>query len=227
MNAKIEGVRSEVRALGSRLEQLLDEFARDRSAKLDDVFDALQGLAHRIDSRWDMSADRAASGWHRDADEADTIASFFSGRARRLLEGRPGAVPAATPLLDAAAMASGLRVGALTLAGEATAAINVARDDAVRLERLTGSIGAADLARTWMASPEWQTAPGSEAAGHAMTLAITDARAMAAGLRSREAIAMTRASPIVALQAAGADPRDWLAAARAETEAPLLIMVKD
>jgi hypothetical protein len=227
MNAKIDGVRGEVRLLGDRLDRLLDEFARDRTEKLEDMFDALQALAQRIESRWDMSGDRAASGWHRDADEADVIGSFFAGRARRLLDGRPEAVAAATPLLDAAAMASGLRVGALTLSGETAAAIGVANDDAVRLQRLTGDIGAADLARRCIASPQWHAAPGSDTAQHAASLAIAEARVVATTLRAREAIVNTRAAPLAAMQAAGTDPRAWLRAAREERDAPVLIMLED
>lgn len=224
MSAKIDGVRDEVRALGNKLDRLLDEFARDRTEKLDDMLNALRGLAQRIDSRWSMSADKAEVGWHRDADEADTLGNFFSGRARRLLDARPTAIAEATPLLDASAMASGLRVGALALSGETAAAISVARDDSGRIERLTGGIGAADLARAWMALPAWQSAPGSEAAGNALALATTEARAAAASLRAREATAATRAAPLLALEAKGLHARDWLAAARGEQDAPLLLM---
>lgn len=226
MNARIDGVRDEVRGLGVKLDRLLDEFARDRTERVDDMIDGLRGLAHRIDSRWAMSTDTAESGWHRDADEADTLGNFFSARARRLLDARPDAVAEATPLLNASAMASGLRVGALALSGEIAAAISVARDDAARLERLTGAIGAADLARAWLAAPAWQAAPGSEDAGHALTRASTEARALAATLRAREAVAVTRAAPLLALEAKGVHPREWLGAARAEKDAPVLLMAR-
>lgn len=224
MSKKIDGVREDVRALNGKLDRLLDEFARDRTEKLDEMLDRLHGLAERIDTRWSMSVDRAEIGWHRDADEADNIGNFFTGRARRLLDARPTAIKEATPLLDASAMASGLRVGALAQSGETMAAIGVAREDAGRLERLTGGIGAADLARAWMAAPEWQSAPGSNAAGDALLLATTEARAIAMTLRSREAAAVTRAAPLIALEAKGIRARDWLSAAREEHHAPLLLM---
>jgi len=224
MSKKIDGVREDVRALDGKLDRLLDEFARDRTEKLDEMLDRLLGLAERIDTRWSMSVDKAEIGWHRDADEADSLGNFFSGRARRLLEARPAAIREATPLLDASAMASGLRVGALAQSGETKAAINVARDDAGRLERLTGDIGAADLARAWMAAPEWRTVPGSNAAGDALMLATTEARAIAMTLRCREAAAVTRAAPLIALEAKGIPARDWLSAAREEQDAPILLL---
>ena len=224
MSHKIDGVRDEVRALGAKLDRLLDEFARDRSEQLDDMLEALRGLAERIDTRWQMSTDKAEAGWHRDADEADTLGHFFRGRAQRLLAARPGAVEEATPLLDATAMASGLRVGSLALAGETAAAIGVARDDSARLVRLTGSVGAADLARARLAQWAPDAPVGSSAAGDALLRASTDARATAAVLRAREAAAATRAAPLVALQAKAIHPREWLAAARAEEQSPLLLM---
>lgn len=226
MNAKIDGVRDEVRGLGVKLDRLLDEFARDRTERVDDMLDALRGLAHRVDSRWMMSTHKAESSWHRDADEADTLGIFFSGRARRLLNARPDAVAEAAPLLDASAMASGLRVGALALSGETAAAISVAREDAAQLQRLTGAIGAADLARAWMAAPDWRAAPGSEDAGHALARASAEARTLAMTLRAREAAAATRAAPLLALEMRGVHPREWLGAARAEEEAPVLVMVE-
>ncbi len=224
MSKKIDGMREDVRALEGKLDRLLDEFARDRTEKMDEMLDRLRGLAERIDTRWSMSNDRAEIGWNRDADEADNLGNFFTGRARRLLDARPTAITEATPLLDASAMVSGLRVGALALSGETMTATSVARDDAGRLERLAGGIGAADLARAWMAAPEWQTGPGSSAAGDALVLATTEALATAMMLRSREAAAVTRAAPLIALEAKGVHARDWLGAAREDQGTPLLLM---
>ncbi|MEC3949257.1 hypothetical protein [Sphingobium sp. HWE2-09] len=225
MSKKIDGVRAHVRALDGKLDQLLDEFARDRTEKLDDMLDRLRGLAERVDMRWSMSTDKAEIGWHRDADEADNLGSFFSGRARRILDARPYAIAEATPLLEACTMASGLRIGALALSGEMAAAISVAQDDALRLERLTGSLGAADLSRSWIAAPEWKTAPGTEVAGDALALMATEARSAAAALRAREAVALSRAAPLISLQTKNAHAREWLGAAREEQDVPVLLMM--
>jgi hypothetical protein len=225
ISRKIDGVREEVRALGAKLDRLLDEFARDRTESLNDMLDELCGLAERIDTRWTMSADKAEAGWHRDADAADSLGNFFSGRARRLLDARPDAIAEATPLLDASAMASGLRVGALALSGETSAAISVARDDAVRLERLTGSIGAADLARAWITQSGWQIGSATTNSNDALALTMKDASAAAASLRAREATAVTRAAPLIALQKKLVHARNWLGAARDEEASPLLLMI--
>lgn len=225
MSRKIDGVRADVRALDGKLDQLLDQFARDRTERLDDMLDRLRGLAEDIDTRWSMSAERAAMGWQRDADEAGSLGGFFAGRARRLLDARPDAVLEAAPLLDACAMASGLRVGALAMSGETPAAVRVARDDAARLEGMTGAIGAADLARAWLASSPWRAEPGSNAAAESLALVSARARSAANSLRLREAAVATRAAPLVALDARGVQARDWLGAAREEQEAPVLLLV--
>lgn len=225
MSKKIDGLRADMRALDGKLDQLLDEFARDRTEKLDDMIDRLRGLAERVDMRWGMSTDKAEIGWHRDADEADNLGNFFSGRARRILDARPYAIDEATPLLDACTMASGLRIGALALSGETAAAISVAQDDALKLERLTGSVGAADLARSCIAAPEWKMAPGTGVAGDALALMSAEARKAAAALRAREAVVLSRAAPLMSLQANSVHAREWLGAAREEKEAPLLLMM--
>lgn len=224
MNRKIDRVRDEVRALGEKLEAVhADVRAIDLTLVADRV-KQLRGLARSVDNGWTMSDEGARSSWRNDAGEARRLHDFFEGRAEQLLADQPLAVTEATPLLDASAMASGLRVATLALSGEMVAAINVAREDAVRLEQLTGGIGAADLARGWLAQPQWQRPSGSDAAGDALALATREARATAATLRAREAVAATRAAPLLALDAKGLRARGWLGAARAEENAPLLLM---
>lgn len=224
MNRKIDGVRKDVRALDGKLDRLLEEFARDRTERLDEMLDRLLGLAERIDMRWNMSTQKAEIGWHRDADEADHLGNFFTGRARRLLDAQPTAVSEVTPLLDASAMASGLRIGALALSGEAAASISVAQDDAGHLQRLTGGIGAVDLVRSWMATSDWQAAVASDAAASTLQQISAEARTDARNLRDRELMAATRAAPLVALEAKGIHAREWLAAAREEQDVPLLLL---
>jgi hypothetical protein len=55
-------------------------------------------------------------------------------------------------------------------------------------------------------------------------LAMKEAQAIAVTLRSREAVAVTRAAPLIALGAKGIHARDWMYAAREEQDAPLLLM---
>lgn len=222
VSRKIDGVRGDVRALGVKLDRLLDALAQDRAERLDDMIEALRGVAREIDHRWSMSTERAAIGWQRDADEAARLGNFFEGRARRLLEGAPTAVEEATPLLDAWVMASGLHVAALALSGETPAAITVARDDGDRLERLTGTIGAADLARARLSAVA--PLPGSATAADELQETIVQTRSLAEALRRREAAATTRGAPFIALQKKGLDARDWLVAARDEDDAPVLLL---
>lgn len=222
INHKINGLRREVLALGDKLDRLLELTAQDRADRLEDMIEALRGLAREIDHRWSMSAERAAIGWHRDADEAARLGTFFEGRARRMLSRQAFAIEEVTPLLDAMVMATGLRVGALALSDETSTAINVARDDARQLEQITGDIGAADLVRGRLA--EIIPVAGDANAGPLIEQEWADAREVVSSLRSREALATTRAAPLIALNASGASARDWFAAAREEEDAPVLFM---
>ncbi len=224
MSRKIDGLTSELRSLGDKLDQLQVD-VRDIDLKaIADRMAQLRGLARSIDGGWLMSDGGARINWRDNASEARRLNNFFEGRAEQVLLKAPLAVDDAAPLLDAGAMASSLRVGALALSGETAAAINVAQEDAERLQRLTGGIGAADLVRARLASSEWIRRPGSEAAGEALITASAQARSTARTLRSREAVAATRAAPLISLREKGVNPREWLAAARAEEETPLLFM---
>lgn len=224
ISRKIDGVQDEVRALSQKLEAMHADVRTIDLKLVGDRLKQLLGLARSVDSAWAMSDEGARISWRDDAGEARRLQDFFEGRAEQLLTDQPLAVMEATPLLDASAMASALRVGALALAGETSAAITVAQEDAKRLERLTGGIGAADLARAWLALSELPQAPGGAVAGDELAMAITEARAAAVTLRAREAIAARRAGPLMALEAKGVPPRMWLWAARAEEEVALLLL---
>ncbi len=224
LNGKIDGVSSDVRLLGDKLDALHGDVRKIDLKAVSDRLVQLRGLARSIEGGWLMTDEGARSIWREGANEARQIHDFFEGRAEQLLSDNPFAVTEATPLLDASAMASALRVGALALSGETPAAIHVARENANRLERLTGGIGAADLVRTRLATSEWKAAPGSNAAGEALATASQAARAVAATLRAREAMAATRAAPLIALNEKGVHPREWLRAARLEEDVPLLFL---
>ena len=186
MNRKIDGLRDQVAALGERLDAIQADIRAIDLTLVADRLKQLRGLARSIDAGWAMSGEGARLSWRDDAGEARRLHDFFEGRAEQLLTDRPLAVIEAAPLLDASAMASALRVSALALSGETAAAIDVAQGDAIRLERLTGGVGAIDLARDWLARPDRRQAPGSDAAGAALAQATSEARAAASTLRSRE-----------------------------------------
>lgn len=224
MSRKIDGLREQVAALGEKLDAIHADVRAIDLTLVADQLQQLRGLARSVDAGWTMSADGARRSWRTDASEARQLHDFFEGRAERLLADRPLAVIEAAPLLDASATASALRVSALALSGETAAAIGVAQDDAARLERLTGGVGAADLARDWLTKPDRLQSPGSDAAGLALTQATSEARAAASTLRNREAVAATRALPLMALEGKGMTARDWLGAARDEAASPLLLM---
>lgn len=126
-------------------------------------------------------------------------------------------------MFDAVAFANSLRVAAFAACNESIVAHEAAADGARTIERLTGSIGAADLVRSSLAetsvevgTPEWDTA---------FSAAKEDAGPKVRYIRQREAAIATRTAPLASLEARGIAPRDWLAAAREETEAPLLVLL--
>ena len=222
MSYKIDKLRGDVRALGDKMDRVIALIETDRAERLADTIVSLEELARSLDQRWSLSDGAATSGWLRDADEARQLGALFSGRAHRLLAERPLAVEEAGPLLDAMTMASSLRVAAHSLAGETRAAVRVAHDDAERIYRLTGQIGATDLARERL--PDWHSDVGTPAGENMLDEAEAGARAAAQRLRRREAAAATRAAPLLALEAQGLHSRDWLRAAHEEQDAPLLFL---
>jgi len=98
-------------------------------------------------------------------------------------------------------------------------------DGARTIERLTGGIGLADLARHELTSSE--ASAGSQEWTFALAAASETSRGAVRKIREREAAAATRAAPLTALEARGIRARDWLEAAREEKEAPVLVMLEE
>lgn len=127
----------------------------------------------------------------------------------------------ADPMVDALARAGGLRVACLMAMNQGPAATAAASENARQIEGLTGAIGKADLVLARMpagidrASREWEDD---------VSAAESEAAPIAEAWRQREAIAATRAAPLAQLEANGITSHDWLAAARAETDEPVLLL---
>ena len=127
----------------------------------------------------------------------------------------------ADTMVDALSLAGGLRVACLMACNESAAATSAATENARQIEGLTGNIGMADLVLARLpggierASQEWE---------EALTGAEAEATPIAASWRQREAMAATRAAPLPQLERDGVTPREWLAAAREETEQPVLLL---
>lgn len=225
MSAKIDGVKRAVHALADQIETVSAKIDALQQDAIDVDFAELKSLSKSFDEAWRLSDEAASRRWHDVARGALSQQSRFELRADRALNQGAQHYLAADAFLDAVSLASALRVAALAASNEVIAAQDAAADGARSIERMTGMIGLADLSRARLALADAR--PGTLE----WTLAQADAnqsmRPVALKIRRREAAAITRAAPLAALQGHGIKPREWLEAARSETNSPILFMPAD
>lgn len=222
VSAKIERLRRSVSAMGDRLEQIgdrIDQLSRDI---VDIDFVEIQALAKSHDEAWWLSASAAETRWHDVARAALSYQSRFEMRADRILQQGMDRYLLADPFLDAASMASGLRVASLAACNEVAAAQAAAADGARGIERLTGGIGLADLGRVERA--KLRASPGSTQWAVAQARASQAVGPIIQKIRQREAAAATRAAPLARLGDWGMSSREWLERARSEKEDAFLYL---
>lgn len=222
VSAKIDGVRRAIDDVATLIHAVSAQIEEVRRDIIEADFSALKTIAEQMDEAWLLTdGSRAERQWHDVAREAHRLQNRFAGRAEYLLAGPDGYAPA-DPMLDAFALASGLRFSALAACNETAASSEAARDASRTLQNLTGRIGLADLARQQVEAKAVE--PGSQAWSLELTTASERARPVARKLRDREAALATRPAPLLAIEAQGISPRDWLRSAQEETEAPVLFM---
>lgn len=225
ISAKIDGVRRAVDGVAELIHALSAQIEEVRRDMIEADFALLKTIAEQMDEAWLLSdTSRAERQWHDAAREAHRLQNRFAGRAENLLAGPDGYLPA-DPMLDAFALASGVRFSALAACNETAASTEAARDASRTLQNLTGRIGLADLAQHEVQSASIE--PGSQAYSLALTQASADARPIAKKLRDREAALATRPAPLLAIEEKGITPRDWLRRAYEEPDAPVLFMPAD
>ena len=128
---------------------------------------------------------------------------------------------AARPHLEAFALVTGLRIAALLTCDEVETARRVELDTCQRLDRLTGSLGLADLLPAAMLEgPQ----PGSQDWLLERARAGKELRPVVSEMRFREQALATRTAALPLLEDAGVHPREWLEQARAEEGAELLCL---
>lgn len=222
MNTRLSRVEEKLATLVDGTDRILAAVERIRQDQLAAEFAALRSQVSLFEEAWLMSdARRAAQQWHEVALATRPFQDRFEDRAREVLFAMPPEFAVADPMVDALALAGGLRVACLMAMNQGPAATAAASEYARQIEGLTGAIGKADLILARMpagidrASQEWEDA---------LSAAESEAAPIAKAWRQREAVAATRAAPLTQLEADGIMPRDWLAAARAETEEPVLVL---
>lgn len=220
---RIGRVQKSVDCLAAKIDLIGTKIDQVRQDLIDADLAELKALAKSLDEGWSLASnDRAERQWHDVAKGALSQQVRFELRAEHILRLNPD-YALADAMFDAVAFANSLRVTAFAACNESIAAHEAAADGARTIERLTGGIGAADLVRSSIAeasvevgTPEWDTA---------FLAAKDDAGPKVRQIRQREAAIASRTAPLPLLEARGITPRDWLAAAREETEAPILLLL--
>lgn len=221
MSRKIDGVRLAVEATTERIDAI--GYKIEKQPRLA-ALEKLRGLAASIDESWALSDAAAERRWLDDGRLGVELIKTFEDQADQMLARGPAGLSMAAPMLDAISMTSALRFTALAAAGETKAALDVAKRDAQLIEKLTGGIGLIDLARGRLIERGLSTR--SPDIREVFEDVIEEVRSDEELIRSREAAANTRAAPLEMLEATGIRPRDWLAAAYEEKEAPLLAVME-
>lgn len=225
ISAKIDGVRHAVENVASQISAVSAQIEVVRHDMIEADFAVLKTLAEQMDEAWLLGdSSRAERQWHDVARGAHQMQNRFSGRAAYLLAGPDGYEPA-DPMLDALALASGLRVAALAACNESAAAREAAADGYHSIDSLTGRVGLASLVRRGLDASG--IAPASQDWKLALARTSEEFRPIVRKIRDREAVLATRAAPLQSLEERGIAPRDWLRTAHEEKSEQLLIMMRD
>ena len=218
MSQQIRRVEKRVEALGDKLDAIavsVEQLRRDRIAEdMDDLRTAVQ----RMDEGWQLSAPEAQ--WRDVAGEMHKLQTRFSRQVDELLTRDD--VVGAEPFLDAVALASTIRVSARLAAGDEAVAREAAEKGMSMLRGYGQRFRLADIALAKMrqtqvpaATPQW-----NETLKHS----VEDVRPMVGAMRAREAAAASTVLTLNELSEWQIGGRDWMEAARSETDAPFVFL---
>ncbi len=225
MTAKINAVQQDIAAMQGQLHSISSRIERVHQDMIEADFLAVHSLSRLYEEGWGFTdLNRAEQQWLRISHEARSLQDRFAWRARELLNTDLAHVATADRMIDAANLASGLRVASLVACNEGALAETVAAEAAMQVEAITGSIGLAELTHGFL--PEGKEA-GTSDYEIEMTRARDAARPLLNKLREREAATATRTAPLQLLAERKIAPRAWLEAARNETQEPVLMLLAD
>lgn len=217
--AKIGRVEAKVDALGDRLDAIARGVAFLRRDRIAEDFTRLRTAAQMLDEAWLLSDPLPQ--WRLVAEEAIFVSNQFERRALELLGDNPDPI-AAEPFLEALAFASSARVQARLASGEDAVARKAAEEGALTLMRAGDRLG---LAQAAVAGTLQTAVPvGTQDWSDALDARAKALRDSVAGTRAREAAAVGSALTLEELERQGISGRAWLEEARAEAEAPLLLL---
>lgn len=222
MNARISGIESELASLTDRTDQIIQGIERIRQDQIASEFSELRSQISLYEEAWHLEDHtRATQLWMAISTTTRSYQDKFTNRARELLFTMPPEFALADPMVDAVALAGGLRVACLMACNESGLAMEVANENARQVESLTGNVGLADMVMRLMPA---RMDAGSQEWDHALTQAVSTTEPLVAKWRQREALAATRGACLPQLAKDGIAPRDWLGAAREEKKEPVLLL---
>ncbi|WP_343347980.1 hypothetical protein WJT74_05900 [Sphingomicrobium sp. XHP0239] len=218
LSRKIGKIDSKIDALAAGQDAILSAVEDLRSATVTQDLVDLKTIAQQWEESWSLSSpaaqlERVADGGHR-------LANRFHERAMVSLT-QHGDVLAASPLLDAHGLAQATRIAARLASDEKAAAIAASHDAMLQYDELVDHANATrgaieHLGQEWDAT----SAEGREA----LQRQLADRRHIATALRDRADATDATSDLIKLLAQRSANGRAFLERARAEEEAPFLLI---
>lgn len=222
LNQKITRVGDQVAALDDRIKRLERSIDELRGELIAEDFDRLRTACERVDEGWNLPDPEPQ--WRGAAEELQGLQNRFARRVRRIVA-ETQELTTIEPFVEAFALAGSTRVSSRLAAGDTAAARHASESFAAESDAMTAPIGTAGLLAARLDADG--ITPSAAGYAAAAERARPEAEAQAAALREREAMAASTPITLQRLEQAGIAGRDWLEAARHETNSPLLFLPGD
>lgn len=213
---RIARVEEKVDAILPNLDAIVRGLEAMRTERIAEDFTRLRTLVDQVEEAWLPSASQRE--WIAIARDAHFLADSFERRAREL--GAASNVLNTDPLVEAFALASGLRVTARMASSQDDMAREAASSRALTLVQLGEAIQLAPLV---LAHAPMENA-GTSTWLEVLEQKAGDLRATVARVRDREIAAAGTAETLHELARRGVSGREWLDAAKSEGHNPLLFL---
>lgn len=213
---RIAKVEEKVDAILPNLDAIVRGLEAMRADRMAEDFTRLRTLVDQVEEAWLPSASQRE--WIAIARDAHFLADSFERRAREL--GAASNALNTEPLVEAFALASGLRVTARMASSQDDMAREAASSRALTLVQLGEVIQLGPLA---LANAPMETA-GTSAWLDVLEQKAADLSSTVARVREREIAAAGTAEMLRELARRGVSGREWLDAAKSERQNPLLFL---
>ncbi|MDF1834987.1 MAG: hypothetical protein P1U62_08915 [Alteraurantiacibacter sp. bin_em_oilr2.035] len=221
---RLDRIEAQMASVEDKIDQVISKIEEATQREAQDLFSNIRGLATLYEDSWSLSdIGRAERDRQRIWQDGAALQDMTERRAEHALGTPALGYDAARPHLEAFALVTGLRIAALLACDEIETARRVEQDTYQRIDRLTGSLGLADLLPDAM---QERSQPGSQEWVIERARAGREWRPVVSEIRLREQALATRTAALPLLEEAGVRPREWLEQARSEEEADLLCLGK-